>query len=352
MGTTTKYGLPYPEPTTLITESAAIVKDLAEKIDAALSAVAPSTAYTVPGTLVQAFTASGTFTPPAGVTVVDVVVIGGGGNGGTGNYGSGAALRLGLGGTGGGVRVFRNVPVSGPVAVTVGGPVTASTFGALTAPGGSSAGIPGPSTAGWSVNASASGGGAFGQRGQDGPTVNGTHYAGGAGGAWADNNSPSNAKVSNGGGAGGGGQGAALGNIGSWFATAGAPGTGGGGGGGANWYSTGDGGAAVGGSGRVMIFTAQTFRAARGTDQYAPAVPELVATLDDTGTVTGVYAVRPDDNPPHTVPYPAQPVDTGRTVTVLVDPADPGGPTHDTPVMAWPTLGWTYTGNTWKEPTT
>ena len=76
MGQTDKWALPYPEADTLISVSAPIVQELAEKIDAALTQVTASDSYTVPGTLVQDFTASGTFTPPPGVTVVHVVVVG------------------------------------------------------------------------------------------------------------------------------------------------------------------------------------------------------------------------------------------------------------------------------------
>lgn len=61
----------------------------------------------------QVFTASGTFTPPEGVTSVSVLVVGGGGGGG--RAGSGGA-----GGSAGRVRWETGVAVSGPVTVTIG----------------------------------------------------------------------------------------------------------------------------------------------------------------------------------------------------------------------------------------
>jgi len=351
VGTTPKYGLPYPEPTTLITESAAIVKDLAEKIDTALSAVALSDTYTVPGTLLQTFTASGTFTPPAGITVVSVVVIGGGG---TGTEGS---MTGHPGGSGGGVRVFHDVPVSGPVAVTVGGSRTASSFGTLTAPGGFTAaldpirGSGSPNlvhTADWMHRPSEGGpsGGGVGHNraGYPGVLVNGTRYAGGGGGGYISTNGPAGNVL---GGDGGGGRGQNPNGTGAADRQA-QPGVNGLGGGSGGGYPT-----PPGGTGRVMVFAAQPApaRMGRATDEYAPAVPELVAALDDTGTVTGLYAVvTAGDGQANTVPYPAAPVPTGRTVTF---PAGIMGPDAVTqPDTAWPTIGWTYTDNTWKEPTT
>lgn len=184
--------------------------------------------YTLPGALLQTFTVSGTYTPGAGITRVDVVVIGGGGSGSWG------------GGSGGGVRTYRSVPVSGPVTVTVGGAGTATTFGTLSAPGGISGESP------WGARspnplASAGGGGANSgaQNGQAGITVNGTSYAGGGGGG-GDNNIMNPVTAS--GGAGGGGAGRA------YTGDPGGAGFGGGGGGGRG------GGGGLGGSGRVMIY--------------------------------------------------------------------------------------------------
>lgn len=204
--------------------------------------------HTLSGTLIQTFTASGTFTPPAGVTRVDIVVIGGGGNGDyTGEYYRGNG-----GGSGGSVRVYRNVPVTGNVSVTVGGAATASSFGSYSA----SAGQSGSGFTGGRADAlrGVSDGGNEGTganaAGKAGVTVNGVTYGGGGGGGGAfGDNTPAGAA-----GAGGGGAGARM-NMntggGSAAGTGGAN-TGGGGGGG----SSGGNPAAAGGSGRVMVFTA------------------------------------------------------------------------------------------------
>lgn len=210
--------------------------------------------YTVPGTLVQTFTTSGTYTPGSGVTKVNVVVIGGGGNGNNGgnfNFINCGGTRGGGGGAGGAVRVYLNVPVSSPVSVTIGGAGTQSSFGSLTAAGGQSASgvLPGISS-----NPLKSKGGAGGivtiseTQGQSGPLINGTAYAGGGGGG----NWSTSFGYSQPGGAGGGGAGRGNGNGGYGIpavsAAPGTAGTGGGGGGGSNTT------AGSGATGRVMIF--------------------------------------------------------------------------------------------------
>jgi hypothetical protein len=351
---TPTWGLPYPEASTLITDSAAIVQTLAEKIDAALSQVTASDSYTVPGTLVQDFTASGTFTPPPGVTVVSVVVVGGGGTGGNesgGQFYTASITFPGYGGTGGGVRVYRNVPVSGPVAVTIGGANTPSSFGALSAPGGAT---PSPAnTIPQSPNLMASQGGhgnyptsghpgsaGPGQAGYAGVVVNGTTYAGGGGGGAGGQNAP----AAGAGGAGGGGRG----STGSG-AVAGTNGLGGGGGG--AWGGSG----AVGGSGRVMIYTEQAYKTTRNVP--APVDPEIDAALNVAGVIVALVAVDPADPQTPGIPdatlvaYPDTPQPTGRMLTVPVDPADPDGPTHEIPELAWPVAGWTYHDGTWTPPT-
>lgn len=74
----------------------------------------------VGGLLCQsAFTADGTFTTPAGVTSVDVLVVGAGGGGGAGGV-VGTQVLAGGGGAGGQVAVFEGVPVTGDISVTVG----------------------------------------------------------------------------------------------------------------------------------------------------------------------------------------------------------------------------------------
>ena len=314
-GHTPKWGLPYPEPADYVSDSQAVMQQLAEKIDTALSAVTASDAYTVPGTLIANMTTSGTFTPPAGVTLVSVVVVSGGGDGFgyvSGDAGSG-------GGGGGGVRVYRGVPVSGPVSVLVGGQATASAFGALTAPAGDSGRNLWPGR-GWNWNGTSMGGAGRFQPGTDGPQVNGTYYAGG-----------------------GGGGGYPPGSVVSGQGTRGRGGHGG----------VSPGGPGGGASGCVMVYTEQaTMR--RNVTVPNPD-PLIVAALDPDGTMTGAYAVdvatrELPDIGVRVVDYPLQPVDTGRTVTAPADPADPDGPTVEVPVLAWPETGWTYTDG-WKEPT-
>ena len=177
-GHTPKWGLPYPEPADYVSDSQAVMQQLAEKIDTALSAVTASDAYTVPGTLIADMTTSGTFTPPPGVTLVHVVVIGGGGNGGE------AGQAVCGGGGGGQVVVGRNVPVPADVTVVIGGQQSPTSFGALSAlPGGDVvAGFaPGisPNPLGRGTGGT---GGDYHMPASAGPTVNGTLYAGGVGG--------------------------------------------------------------------------------------------------------------------------------------------------------------------------
>ena len=349
MGQTPGWGLPYPEQSTLITDSAAIVQELAEKIDTALSVVTASDKYTVPGTLIANMTTAGTFTPSAGVALVHVVVIGGGGNGHTG-----AGIDIWWpGGNGGEVAVYRNVPVVGPVDVIIGGSNTASSFGTLTGRGGLSPADKWPATT-WGV----AGAGQAGPQGEtpikhgghNGTQVNGTWYGGGGGAGYQ---STYGAVDGGGGGLGGGGRGMGMtsGNT-AVNSTGGTNGLGGGGG--ANTY--GSFGSVLGGSGRVMVYTEQTLLST--LDLLADTAPgsfnRIVAGLDETGVMLGDYAV--NDTMPvgagcaEFVDYPLDPVDTGRTVLVPINPEDPESLEMDVPVMLWPVAGWKYTNNKWKEP--
>lgn len=105
----------------------------------------------------QVFTASGTFTPPAGVTSVDVLVVAGGGGGG-------AAGSTGGGGGGGGVRYETGVAVTPGVGVAV----TVGAGGALRAGGDSTTGNPGGNSAFGAITAIGGGGGGAGSSGPAG----------------------------------------------------------------------------------------------------------------------------------------------------------------------------------------
>ena len=366
MGQTPTWGLPYPEQSTLITDSAAIVQELAEKIDALVGIFtvpgqeqSPATVYPVAPYLVDHVKTSGPWTPPAGVTVVDVVIVTGGQNGS-----QGSSVHGGTGGRGGVVRVLRNVQLGGePIDITVGGQKTSTMFGGhkvvyfdadpwepgvygvggLPAPDGpeDSAGLPGgpgieltgPNPSLWL----AGGGGGGGERT--------SHPDGTAGGP---------------GGLGGGGAGGA-GGFAAWSppipqpGARGAAGFGGGGGGGGDRTSGDATAGGAGGAGGVLIFTPTLYPAPR--TRRTPANPTQVAAIDDRDRMIGVYAVDAE-NPQapgipyaHLVPFPTAPVDTGRTVTAPADPDDPDGPTVEVPVLAWPETGWTHTETDgWKEP--
>lgn len=132
------------------------------------------------GVNVQNFTANGTWTKPAGVSVVMVIACGGGGAGSTGN------ATYGGGGGGGGARVTKTLTaaaVSGTVTVTVGAAATTNgsngnftSFGSyIRAGGGGGASLP-------EGNSRGGGGGAMGWSGLDvSPGWNAAGYAAEAG---------------------------------------------------------------------------------------------------------------------------------------------------------------------------
>jgi len=247
------------------------------------------------GNTIHTFTASGTFTPPAAISV-DALVVGGGGAGGSGTAGSAGN---GAGGGGGKVEYTAGYAVSGAMAVTVGaggvakvydgvGSVGAnggnSIFGTMTSVGGGGGGGGGytntrgaaggnaggtsPQDLGAAVSndggysggtgstcnspCRSGGGGGGGGAGTNGSTTQGnggigylssisgvaTYYAGGGGGSGGTQGGLAGA-----GGAGGGGAGINFGT-----ATSGTANTGGGGGGGGYQGAGGS-----GGSGRVIL---------------------------------------------------------------------------------------------------
>lgn len=166
----------------------------------------------------EIFTSPGTWTKPATVTSVDVLLVGGGGAGGNGG-GSlfpviGAGSYVGGGGGGGGVRFVFGHPVTAPVPVTVGaggttGPTASwgtagrgtaggsSAFGPLSPPvpaatiqvggggaGGNSGGTPPGSWDGTGGNAPADGGGGGGAGGMNTAPNPGTVSPSGTGGTY------------------------------------------------------------------------------------------------------------------------------------------------------------------------
>jgi hypothetical protein len=161
---------------------------------------------TVNAPVVTTFTSSGTFTVPAGLTAVDVLVVGGGGGTGARHAGGGGA---------GGLIYRPAFPISPatPIAVTVGagGPGQSSNgedsvFSNLVAKGGGygndgQAGRPGGSGAGGAHNSTAAGNAT--QPSQPGDS--GTYGFGFAGGSGYYGGPPTGAQGGGGGGAGGAG---------------------------------------------------------------------------------------------------------------------------------------------------
>ena len=203
----------------------------------------------------QTYNSPATFTPPAGVTAVNALVIAGGGGAGSQHAGGGGA---------GGLIYRPAFPVSGNQSVNIGGggsggpnghqppPGSDSQFGSLTAKGGGGAGHGWPSRqsgkpGGSGGGASSGGGGSANQPGQPGDSGNyGFGHSGGS------SNGPGSG---GGGGAGGGGSPSGSNNggpggSGRTYSTSGSSVTyAGGGGGGAHGGSLGNGGSGGGGRG-------------------------------------------------------------------------------------------------------
>ena len=76
MGSTPIHGIPFADPTDLVRDWPALSEDVALAIEAALEDIS------VPQKRIEAFTGSGTWTVPAGVTYAIAHVLGGGGGGG------------------------------------------------------------------------------------------------------------------------------------------------------------------------------------------------------------------------------------------------------------------------------
>ena len=159
-------------------------------VDAASNTTSRAFSITINAPVSTSFTASGTFSVPAGVAAVDVLVVAGGGGGG----GPGGSNRAGGGGAGG-LIFMPNQPVTpgGSVSVTVGDKGTVATggqnsvFGTLTANGGGGGGEQGdPGTAGGSGGGGGGCGGTGGATNQaPNPGNSGAYGFGNAGGSTA-----------------------------------------------------------------------------------------------------------------------------------------------------------------------
>ena len=377
-GYTPNYDLPYPEDETLISESAPIVQELAEKIDAQMFAlfdgnpITPSGDQvhnrdrTPPGVLVEKITTSMLWTKPDWLVSGHVVVISGGGNGqpertnlyawpigGTSGppqatYGyADYTHAAGRGGCGGTCRVYRVDGFPRTSEVIIGGPAGTSSFQGLSArswshgtgqmhPANGFADLYDPgmwwpgyplSLGGNYVQGYQASDGRWGveSAGGWGVIIAGEAYAGGGGHFGANGRD-------------GGGWSAGWSSPGR-VSTPGEDGRGGGGGGSNLSQSLGNSGPSNGGSGVVLVFSDQT-PPTRDYRAPNPIAPTSVAALDG-GVMVGSYAVNPAAPTVRdlaTVPYPTEPVPTGETY-------DDG-----TPVLAWPEPGWHYNDGEWSPP--
>lgn len=200
-----------------------------------------ATSTGLPGAQGQAFTSSGTFTVPSGITAVKVTVVGGGGNGGSGYTGCGQQGGAGGGGGGLAIKYITGLTPGGTVSVTVGGATGTSSFGAYCSATGGSNGANGAPSAGAGGAGGSGSGGDLNMTGARGGDLTGRGPGGGGGNLVSIYGA--------GGGASAGGWG--YGGTGSYQSTtAGTAGLAYGGGGGGGYYL---GGGGAGASGVVVV---------------------------------------------------------------------------------------------------
>jgi hypothetical protein len=247
----------------------------------------------------QTFNASGTWTRPAGVSTVEVLVVAGGAGGANG-LASTVSNVTGAGGGAGGVLYTASHTVTGNVTVTVGaggtlGNGSNSSFGSLTAIGGDYSGSTGGSGVGGAWETGTLGAGhlfpGLGTSGQgndggdcytSGTTTQASNTAGGGGGAGSVG---STATAVNTGGNGGTGVSYFTGQTGAWSG-------GGGGAGGAGGLGTAGTATSGGGNGGTQVKGASSMGATLSTSSKSITL----TSGDTTGLVAGMFIVRTLDN--------------------------------------------------------
>lgn len=156
------------------TAASGAVEEISIGAGLTLSGGSLSNTASLPKIQTQAFSSSGTFTVPAGITRVKVVVVGGGGGGGAGQtIGGTEPVSGGTGGTGGTAAAYLDVTPAQSISVTVGAGGAGSNSGAGSAGGSSSFGSL-LSASGGNGGAAASGG----------PGANGANGAPTGGNVW------------------------------------------------------------------------------------------------------------------------------------------------------------------------